>query len=58
MVDLTGAIGDFFSIFNTVLTWLRNTTFIIGSVEFSLFTLAISIIVLDLIIWFVFRLIG
>lgn len=57
-VDLTGAIGNFFTIFNVVSDWLKETEFTIGSVTFTLWGLMWSVILFSIFISFLYKVIG
>lgn len=57
-IDISSGISGFFSVFQAVYDWLLDFNITIGSVTFNLIQLAISLIVIDLIIWFVFSILG
>lgn len=52
-IDLTSALAEFFSIFNTVINWLASQEFYFGVVHTNLFELSISIMAVE-IVWFFF----
>lgn len=55
-IDITSGITGFLSIFTTIYDWLWGFNITIGSVTFNLIQLAVSLIIIDLMIWFVFTL--
>lgn len=57
-INITQGITDFFSIFNALYNWLANFNITIGDISFSFIDLVVSILVIDLFIWFVFKIIG
>lgn len=58
IIDITTGITNFFSIFTSLYNWLDSFNITIGSVSFSFIQLIVSLIVIDIIIWFVFKLLG
>lgn len=57
-INITQGISDFFSIFNAIYSWLSNFEITIGEISFTFIELIVSLIVLDLIIAFVFKVLG
>lgn len=57
-INITSGISNFFSIFASVYDWLDTFTITIGSVSFTFIQLIVSLIVIDLIIWFVYKILG
>ncbi len=55
-INLDSGISGFFTVFGTVINWLRTTVFTIGPISFDLFSLTISVIAVCMIINFVYRL--
>lgn len=52
-VDLNTPISYFAYAFNTVLGWLTSVEWVIGAIHFNLFDLMLSIIIFDLVVWFI-----
>lgn len=57
-INITQGITGFFSIFNALYNWLANFNITIGDLSFSFIDLIVSILVIDMFIWFVFKIIG
>lgn len=55
-IDISSGINGFLSVFQSIYNWLWGFYITIGTVRFNLIELAVSLIVIDLTIWFVFSL--
>lgn len=55
-IDITSGITGFLSIFTSIYNWLLDFDITIGSVTFNLIQLAVSLIIIDMMIWFIFTL--
>lgn len=55
-IDITSGITEFLGIFTSIYNWLWNFNITIGTVTFNLVQLAVSLIIIDMMICFVFTL--
>lgn len=56
-VDITTAFSQFFDIFGSIIQYMKNFYITLGGITFNLWVLFWSVLLIELVIWFLWKII-